>query len=423
MKSRTLLLICVLLPWWMAAQQLILDAEIRPRTEYAHGLKTLADKDQDPGFFTTQRTRIGLQFQDSRIDSKVTLQDVRTWGNQPQLVGNEDKATSIHEAWFRLALDSLQRWHIKGGRQEIIYDDQRIFGNVGWAQQARSHDAFLLQYQQNSTRLDIGLAFNQPSSQLTSTFYDIPGNYKTLQYLWFHQDISPTLDLSLLFMNQGIQVTNGTEAKTRFNQTAGTHINYQKNKWKLTLRAYYQFGDAPVFTDRDLSAWMHGLDVTYRAGKYWNPTLGYELLSGNDASTPGKQGAFNPFFGTNHKFNGHMDYFYVGNHLNSTGLVDLYLKSVFPLGKTKLGANIHHFLSQQRIPDPDNPAQDLSKSLGTEIDLSVNHQINSLASIQAGYSQMFGTSTMEVLKGGSKEAVSNWFYVMFTVTPGWVFGK
>ncbi len=418
MKSLNFLFVFLGLPAWLVAQQLHLDAEIRPRTEYAHGLKTLADKNQDPGFFTTQRTRIGLLFQDKRIQSRIMLQDVRTWGNQPQLVSNEDKATSIHEAWFRMALDTLDRWHLKGGRQEIIYDDQRMFGNVGWAQQARSHDAFLLQYQQNRTRMDIGLAFNQPKSQLTSTYYDIPGNYKTLQYLWFHQGLSPTLDMSLLFINQGLQVSNSTASKTRFNQTAGTHLNYQKNKWKVTLRVYLQFGDAPVFDERDLSAYMHGLDITYRAGKYWNPTLGYEVLSGNDPDKAGKQGAFTPFFGTNHKFNGHMDYFYVGNHLNSTGLIDLYLKTVFPLEKTKLGVNIHHFRSQQAIPDPGGPSKKLSKSLGTELDLSVTHQINAMASVQAGYSQMFGTSTMEILKGGNKDATSNWFYVMFTVKPG-----
>lgn len=413
----------LLFPWWLAAQQFSLDAEIRPRTEYTHGLKTLAIKDQDPGFFTTQRTRIGLQFQDNRIDSKISLQDVRTWGNQPQLIGNEDKATSIHEAWFRLALDSLQRWHVKGGRQEIIYDDERIFGNVGWAQQARSHDALLLQFQQNSARLDIGLAFNQSGSQLTSTFYDVQGNYKTLQYVWYHQDISPTLDLSLLFMNQGIQVSGIDEAITRFNQTAGTHINYQKDKLKFAFRTYFQFGKAAIWHDRDLWAYLSGLDVTYRVSDSWIPTLGVEMLSGNDPDKPDKQTAFNPFYGTSHKFNGHMDYFYSGNHLNSTGLIDLYLKSIFPMGKTKLGANIHHFLSQQGIADPGNPSREFSKSLGTEIDLFVNYTINNLASIQGGYSQMFATSTMEVLKGGSKDATSNWLYVMFTVKPGWTFGK
>ena len=30
--------------------------------------------------------------------------------------------------------------------------------------------------------------------------------------------------------------------------------------------------------------------------------------------------SFTPFYGTNHKFNGHMDYFYVGNHIGNVGL-------------------------------------------------------------------------------------------------------
>ena len=45
--------------------------------------------------------------------------------------------------------------------------------------------------------------------------------------------------------------------------------------------------------------------------------------------------AFTPFYGTNHKFNGFMDYFHVGNHANSVGLIDIYTKV-----KTKLGERI-----------------------------------------------------------------------------------
>ena len=35
-----------------------------------------------------------------------------------------------------------EKFAFKVGRQEINYDDARIFGNVDWAMQARSHDAF-----------------------------------------------------------------------------------------------------------------------------------------------------------------------------------------------------------------------------------------------------------------------------------------
>jgi hypothetical protein len=53
---------------------------------------------------------------------------------------------------------------------------------------------------------------------------------------------------------------------------------------------------------------------------------GYEYLSGNSYNKTDKVYAFEPFYGTNHKFNGFMDYFYVGNHINSVGLHDAWLK-------------------------------------------------------------------------------------------------
>jgi hypothetical protein len=41
----------------------------------------------------------------------------------------------------------------------------------------------------------------------------------------------------------------------------------------------------------------------------------------NDTSSDVK--SFNSLYGTNHKFNGWVDYFYVGNHAESIGLVDI----------------------------------------------------------------------------------------------------
>ena len=146
----------------LSAQTFTLSGEFRPRTEYAHGLKTLAAADQDPGFFTTQRSRLNLKYGASKMTAYLSLQDVRTWGNQSQLNENEDRAVSIHEAWIMPTIGKGAKWALKIGRQEIVYDDHRIFGNVGWAQSARSHDALLLKYSPSAkSSLDIGLAYNQ----------------------------------------------------------------------------------------------------------------------------------------------------------------------------------------------------------------------------------------------------------------------
>jgi hypothetical protein len=62
---------------------------------------------------------------------------------------------------------------------------------------------------------------------------------------------------------------------------------------------------------------VHGtweLEARTPLNEQWTLRGGFELLSGTDLQEPDKNSAFTPWFGTNHRFNGHMDYFYVGNH-------------------------------------------------------------------------------------------------------------
>ena len=55
--------------------------------------------------------------------------------------------------------------------------------------------------------------------------------------------------------------------------------------------------------------------------------------------------------------------------------------------------------------------------LGTEIDLSGGFNITDGVICKLGYSHLIGTETMVALKGGNKDAVSNWGYVMLVLKP------
>ena len=55
--------------------------------------------------------------------------------------------------------------------------------------------------------------------------------------------------------------------------------------------------------------------------------------------------------------------------------------------------------------------------LGTEVDVTVGYSLHKNIGISAGYSQMFGTETLEVLKGGNKDLDNNWAYVMVNFNP------
>lgn len=384
--------------------QLKIDAELRPRTEYRHGFKTLFPDNTNPALFVSQRTRLNTTYKTERLNFYVSFQDVRVWGDVPQLNNADNSGLSVHQAWGEIFLDS--NFSVKLGRQEVIYDDSRIFGNVDWAQQARSHDMAMLKYQKDDFKFDIGLAFNQSKENLTGTNLTTPNTYKAMQYAWLHKDWND-FSGSFLFLNNGIQSPNGLT----YSQTVGTHLTAKKDKFNITANLYYQFGNDAL--DRELSAYLLGLEAMFKVSEKTKVGLGVELQSGNDYNTPADENnAFTPFYGTNHKFNGFMDYFYVGNHINSVGLLDLYAKANFKLNsKSGLTAFVHNFSAAADINDT------VSNQLGTEVDLVYGYKFTKDIGFKAGYSHLFPSEGMEVLKGNSDGNTNNWAWVMVTIKP------
>ena len=57
----------------MYAQELSIDAEIRPRTEYLHGFQDPSVKDAEPSFFTTQRTALKAKYTDDKLTTFITI--------------------------------------------------------------------------------------------------------------------------------------------------------------------------------------------------------------------------------------------------------------------------------------------------------------------------------------------------------------
>ncbi len=385
-----------------AGAQFVLTGEFRPRTEFAHGYKTLVSENQPWSVFTSQRTRLNATYQASGINTKLALQDVRVWGSQPQLVANEDYAVSVHEAWAEVFL--AKNFTLKAGRQELVYDDQRIFGNVDWTQQARSHDIALLKYE-SSFKFHFGIAHHE-DADLTNDFYTGPDAYKNLQFGWFNKTWK-NQSLSLLFLNNGVPLMNTNGQITRYSQTLGGRFTTDFENVELATNIYYQTGKH--ITGKKINAWNFLLALSFQ-----NLTAGYEYLSGNSNNDYGEINAFTPFYGTNHKFNGFMDYFYVGNHINLTGLQDAYLNYNLLLNKFTIKSALHYFASAGEIkPDAD-------KYLGTELDLTFAYQVQNSVAISAGWSTMFADKNMELLKGGDYTAGNHWSYIMLSVTPTFI---
>ncbi|WP_321318385.1 alginate export family protein [Labilibaculum sp.] len=399
----------------LSMAQLTFKGELRPRTEYRHGLKSLFNSTDEAALFTSQRTRLNLNYNDSKFRVGLSLQDVRVWGDVAQLNMSDKNQLMLHEAWGEIIFN--ESLSLKVGRQELVYDDSRILGNVGWAQQARSHDLALLKFKTDENgQFHFGLAVNNDSEALKKTLYTT--NYKNMQFAWYHRK-ADKFDFSLLFMNVGVQVdvnagVGVADLESRYNQTFGTILNYRPGKLSLTGSLYAQTGEHA--SGKDVSAHMFNLGMNFPIGAGWKGNAGVEVLSGTDSNAGANSDyeSFTPLFGTNHKFNGHMDYFYVGNHVGSVGLQDIYGGINYGKDKFSFATAIHLFSTQA---DLYSGADKQDKYLGTEVDLSVGYKYSENVLFKAGYSHMFAADSMQVLKGGDKDETQNWGWVMLVFTP------
>lgn len=408
----------------VALAQFTLSGEIRPRTEFRNGFKTLVSPNTDIALFTQQRSRLNFQYKAEQFSTGLVLQDIRTWGSTSQL-NTTDAFSSVHEAWGTIHFSKGVA--LKMGRQELIYDNHRIFGSVAWAQQARSHDMARLMLKDSTNRLDIGLAFNQNGPSLSNNDYTIANNYKTIHYAWWHKDWNKQFSSSVLLLNNGLQgsetdTAGTTEYMVRYSQTAGTYLSYKKNALKANAQFYYQMGED--VGNNEIAAYDGMVEVLYTMKEKFTVGLGVEILSGTSQTDTANttNNSFAPFYGTNHKFNGYMDYFYVGNHGNSVGLQDVYLKFGFKKGKIKTGLDLHGFMAAADVLDQEALLTDgtytaMDPMLGMEADFTMKYTHAKGVAFQLGYSQMMATETLEALRGGDRNAYQGWAYLMISVKP------
>lgn len=162
-----LLLLCNLLK-----AQFTLSSQVRTRSEYRDGTGTLRPVNNQPAFFTSQRTRLSFGYKNNRIQFLTSVQDVRVWGQDASSISNADGSKlGLHQAWAEVTLSNkkdtsfkkakVDYFGFKLGRQELLYDDSRLLGNLDWLQQGRRHDALVLKLLNHGWQIDLGVAFNQ----------------------------------------------------------------------------------------------------------------------------------------------------------------------------------------------------------------------------------------------------------------------
>lgn len=390
-----------------AYAQFKLDGEVRPRTEFYNGTNSsLSAEDNTPGLATQQRTRLYFFYKKDKFAFKFTPQYINFWGQQGQT--NTSGSISVFEAWA--AYDVSESFTLKFGRQPISYGDQRFFGALGWAAPGRSHDAFIGKFKLGASTLDAGFTWNQVGHT-----NDVNGNIgeagnKGIQYLWFDGAAAGSFKYSLMAAN----VVTETDPGLYYAYTTLGFIPTLKVGDKLTLNAsaYVQFGE---FRGTDIGGSLFALSGTYKTGSV-PITVGFDMVSGDDESTTDKNETWKQQFGTNHKFYGLMDFFYVGEQ-PSFGLNDVFVKTVFKTGeRSKLLTHVHYFSTNQEFTDEVAETGEQGDGyLGTEIDLIYDLMVSPEFNVKIGYSQLFADSSFELFKQGSADEINNWAWLQLTL--------
>lgn len=412
-NKATLLIIFLLSSHILLAQEnsFMVSGQYRLRGELRHGFRTLATDSSKAAFFNSQRARLVFDYKKDKITSKISIQDSRTWGDEEQK--KDLGGLQVNELWVQLALS--KNYALKMGRQELIYDDQRLLGNLDWGNLTISHDALLLKYENKDKHFQwhIGGAFNQSGEPLFGTKYTLK-NYKALGIAWLKKEFKGNHSVSGIAILNALNSTLASSPAVKSSITFGPLYNFQDNNWKFVLGAYYQTGKTE--NNLDISAVMLNA-YAEKSIKKVSLGAGVDYLSGNtDQTKATSSNNFSTLYPTNHKFYGSMDYFLsFPNDTRGRGLVDAYLRmKAKTSNRFSAGVDVHSFSLANKDYSGMNQ---IKKGLGTELDFLTDYIPFADVNLQVGYSMMLATGNMEAVKGGDSKTYNYWAFVMLKVSP------
>ncbi|MGY5351646.1 hypothetical protein ACXGQW_03635 [Wenyingzhuangia sp. IMCC45533] len=386
------------------APKFSLSGEFRPRTElFGNGQSATALEGSTGVYNTSIRAALNADYASQGYKLHIGVQEVFLFGDRPQISPSGNGNFRVQEAWADIKLS--ESTSLKLGRQPLSYDDQRILGGLGWAQQARTHDAAIIKYKNNGYSLDLGgsLSNTTPGTGIYSRLNAF--SYRDMGFVHANKKYD-ALNLSFLGMVNTFQ--NGTDRKATLG-TVGLHADYSINSLKLKANAFIQDGERYDITQAATpaasgvqeveGAYLVSLDATFKATEKLTVLAGGEIISGRtDDGTFG----FAPLYGTNHAFNGLMDRFFVGNYVNGPGLIDLNLGVKTNISGYAVSLKGHNFSQQSGNED----------NIGQELDLVIAKKFNGFKLV-GGYSQFFEGDT----EPANAESTQNWAWLMLIIKP------
>ena len=392
--------------------QLTVDTEIRPRGEIRHGYKSMFSEDDNAAYFISQRTRLGLLYVNEKYSLKITGQDVRVWGDErlysSTSVKGDIASIDLYEAWFQLNLGDYS--FLKIGRQEWVYDDQRLLAKRNWSQTGMTYDGVLYKFDNKDFRVDVGLSLNNDAENKVGNEYT-PDKMKFLDFIYLSKNLGQNSKITFKGILSGYQKEEGSET-VYATATYGPYFKTKSKRHEIDGYFYHQTGTN--INSQKVDAYLLSLKGIYKFSNKIGVGPGIDIISGNDLSgTSDTDHSFDLLYGARHRFLGNMDYFSnLSKSVSDAGLVDIYAKANLTLNsKNSLNVVYHHFSTQKSIPDPVDFTTELKKSLGDEIDIMYKYKAELPAELRIGLSLYNATKSMKILQGVNGNAANTQYFM------------
>lgn len=373
-----------------------IDGQLRVRGLTDSKRKALLDGGLFETEYVTQRARLGATLEhESGAALTLQLQDARVWGEEMNTLNDfSANGLDVHQAYAYVPI--YEHLDLKLGRQEIVFDNHRLVGNVGWTQRARSFDALRANYHREC--FDIDFFYALVSEKDTDGDGSVPSGDAArsgdVTFGGIHSTIKLGEDhtLSLAYYNRA-NVPMRHYRHTVGAMGKGTIAGLLTYSGEL----YVQFGSLagnPVF------AMLGAAHLGHTFGVATKPSieLWAEALTGD--GTP--QGTFDTLFATNHKFYGEMDFFLnIPKHTKNLGLMDLGGRlALSPVKKVKLHVDAHLFRSMTAAPSG-------ASDLGLETDLKVVGKLSEKVALRFLYGVLLPGAALQEIKGVDAASASS----------------
>ncbi len=407
-----------------------LSVDFRLRLEhYSHGDNQLFGPAEHSDTLYLSRLTFGFHFEVGTIMSAaIEAIDARA-GSYPDPVkpSRVEDEISLNRAFFVLHPEQIPLY-FKFGRDYMKVSDGRLFGKADWDQVPWRFEQVGIGFK-HKDNLHIDLAYVRPvfpdDGNFDQAHYRENTAIDEYQYgiAWGGYSFMPELSLDLFFIskiddNELVVSEAGNIGDHRI-YTYGARVFGKLYDFAYSVDGAFQGGNRS--TD-DIEAWSTEATIRYEPDVEMKPTLWFTYLysSGDKNKLDGKYETFDPIFG-----DWNSRYSTIGPVAPSNTNMLAFGGSIDPIEDVTISAAFYHWRRIEMNDDWYGYDWNIyqsgsylsgpfdSRTLGNEIDITIDYRFTKFTRITAGYASFFNS---QMLNDQNKKKLADYFFLEFRLS-------